>query len=87
MNQFIKIYNLFTFQQKKSVFFLLLFVLIMSLLDTFGIASVMPIITVISDKSSIHDNAQLLLIFSFFNNYFQFNESEFLFLLVFSSIL
>ena len=86
MNQFIKIYNLFTFQQKKSVFFLLLFVLIMSLLDTFGIASVMPIITVISDKSSIHDNAQLLLIFSFFNNYFQFNESEFLFLLVFSSI-
>ena len=81
------IFKLFSVQQKKQLFFLFLLVLFMSLLDTIGIASVMPIITLITDESAVNSNYFISAILEFINCYLEFDSSFALLFLIIISII
>jgi len=69
-----KIYGLLTSQERKKAFLLFLFIVIMALLDTIGIASVMPFMAVLSNQDLLHSNLLISGIYHFFEftNYQQF---------------
>ena len=78
-----KILDLLTPAEKKRVLFLFFLILLMAVLDTLGIASILPFIAVLSNPSLIETNIIL-------NNFFQISKvlgvtdvNNFLFFLMF----
>lgn len=71
-----KIFDLLTPRERRRFFFLLLMILVMSLLDVAGVASIIPFLAVLGDPEVIQTNAYL----SFAYNQFSFSsENNFLF--------
>ena len=87
MGKLKSIYNLFSSKQRKQILFLFLLVLAMSLLDTFGIASVMPILTLITDEGAVTGNHFFKSIFDFLSCYVDLNHSDALLYLITISII
>ncbi len=61
---FLKILTLLTPQERRRGFLLLVMILIMALLDTMGVASIMPFISVLSNPDVIHTNPWLNMVYT-----------------------
>ena len=73
-----KITNLFDYDEKKSFLRVLVLVFIMAILDSIGIVSIMPFLSVASNTNLIDDNYYLNYIYAnLLNNYLQ-NHDQFL---------
>lgn len=77
-----KLLSLLSKHDKKFLILLLLFSIFISMIETVGIAAIMPFISVASDFSIIHSNEYYKYIFNFFNF-----DSDILFVLFFGTIL
>jgi len=67
-----KVLSLFTPSERKQIYWLLLSILIMGMLETTGIASIMPFMAIIASPESIHKNWMLLSVY----NYFGFSDER-----------
>jgi ABC-type bacteriocin/lantibiotic exporter with double-glycine peptidase domain len=67
MNNYFKVYSLLMGEKKSYFFFLLLTMLGMAILQTAGIASIFPFITVLSAPEAIYSNEYLSFYYRFFN--------------------
>ena len=56
MNNLKKIISLLTFSERKQAFLLLVMIFISALLDTLGVASILPFVTVLSNPNIIENN-------------------------------
>ena len=81
MSVFKKILLLMTSSERKRSLFILFLVTIMALLETLGIASLMPFLAVLSDPTLIQENSLLSKGFQISSNFFIRNEDQFLLLL------
>ena len=87
MRTFKKIIDLLTPQETKRLFFILIMGLIMSLLEVFGVASILPFIAVISKPEIIETNAILLTAYKFSQNFGVNTINKFLLVLALFSFL
>lgn len=67
-----RVLSLFTPSERRQIYWLLLSILIMGMLETTGIASIMPFVAIITNPESIHSNWLLLSIY----NYFGFSDTS-----------
>ena len=69
-----KIRKLFDKNEIKKLYFLVIFSVIVSLGEVFGLSMIVPFISVASNKNSLYQNKYIKLIYDFFNfeNYSQF---------------
>jgi len=67
-----RVLSLFTPSERKQIYWLLLSILIMGLLETTGIASIMPFMAIITNPEAIQKNWLLLGIY----NYFGFSDNS-----------
>lgn len=69
-----EIRKLFDKNEIKKLYFLIIFSVIVSLGEVFGLSMIVPFISVASNKNSLYENKYLKLIYDFFNfeNYSQF---------------
>ena len=81
MNKINKILFLLTDQERKKVILLLCMVLIMALLDTIGVASILPFIAVLTNPGVIESNSILNIMFQFSRKFGVENNQQFLFVL------
>lgn len=81
MSVFKKILLLMTSSERKRSLFILSLVTIMALLETLGIASLMPFLAVLSDPTLIQENSLLSKGFQISSIFFIRNEDQFLLLL------
>ena len=81
MKYFKKIFFLLTPYERKRAFLLLLMILIMSLLDTIGVASILPFMAVLTNPSVIETNSFLNTIFQYSSIIGVENNQQFLFAL------
>lgn len=81
MNIFKKILLLMTPSERKRSLFILFLVTIMAMLETLGIASLMPFLAVLSDPSLIQDNSILYKGYQMSSSFLIKNEDQFLLLL------
>ena len=81
MSVFKKILLLMTSSERKRSLFILFLVTIMALLETLGIASLMPFLAVLSDPTLIQENSLLFKGFQISSIFFIRNEDQFLLLL------
>tara|TARA_B100001057_G_C22869145_1_gene957938 strand:+ start:5442 stop:7235 length:1794 start_codon:yes stop_codon:yes gene_type:complete len=78
---FYKILNLLTRNERKSAALLLMMSLIMALLDTIGVASILPFIAVLSNPNLVETNLILNAMFKASNIFGVINTQQFLFVL------
>jgi len=83
MTKIKKILSLLTLQERKKAFLLMVMILIMALLDTIGVASILPFISVISNPSLIETNFILNTLFQAASKFGIENNQQFLFALGF----
>jgi len=83
MKKIKKILSLLTLRERKHAFLLMVMVLIMALLDTIGVASILPFMSVISNPSLIETNFILNTMFQASSIFGIKNNQEFLFALGF----
>ena len=76
-----KLWNLLLIKEKKQAFFLLILMIIYGLIETFGVVSVFPLISVLTNPNIIETNKYLNFTYTYLN--FQSFEN---FLIFFSSI-
>ena len=76
-----KIWNLLTGYEKRRATLLLILILVMALLDTLGVASILPFIAVLSNPDLINTNVYLNSLFKASNIFGVTNIQEFLFTL------
>lgn len=82
MGQIIKKFiYLLNYKERKQAIFLLFMVVVMALLDTIGVASIMPFVAVLTNPSLIETNFLLNTLFKFSNNFGVENNQQFLFAL------
>ncbi len=81
MRTFYKILNLLTRNERKSAALLLMMSLIMALLDTIGVASILPFIAVLSNPNLVETNLILNAMFKASNIFGVINTQQFLFVL------
>ena len=81
MSVFRKILLLMNSKERRRSLFILFLVTIMAMLETLGIASLMPFLAVLSDPSLIQDNLLLSKGFQISSIFFITNEDQFLLLL------
>lgn len=75
---FRKIFDLLSPRERRGMFFLLLMIFTMALLDAVGVASILPFIAVLANPNQVESNAVLV----FLQKHFGFNDNkEFLFFL------
>ena len=67
MKTFKKILNLLSSHERRQVVYLLIMILFMALLDTLGVASIMPFIAVLTNPDIIQTNILINNIFKFSN--------------------
>jgi len=71
-----KVLSLFSYRERRQIYWLLLSILLMGVFETTGIASIMPFMAVIANPGIIHQNQ----VFSSAYNYFNFTgDNEFIF--------
>ena len=56
MKTFKKIFDLLSPRERRQVFYLLIMILIMALLDVIGVASIMPFIAVLTNPDIVEKN-------------------------------
>lgn len=78
MNTIIKLFKLFTKKERRQCAFVLMIVLGMALLDTAGVASLMPFLAVVGDPEMITNNPVLSKLYLFSQNLGVSNSGEFL---------
>ena len=81
MKTFKKIFDLLSRRERKQVFYLLIMILFMALLDTLGVASIMPFIAVLTNPDIIQTNILINKIFKFSNIFGVETNNQFLFVL------
>ena len=81
MRYFKKIFFLLNSNERKQAFLLLLMILIMSLLETIGVASILPFMAVLTNPSIIETNFILSTIYQYASILGVENNQEFLFVL------
>jgi ABC-type multidrug transport system fused ATPase/permease subunit len=81
MLTFKKLLFLLTSREKKNAALLLVMILIMSLLDTIGVASILPFVAVLSNPTLIETNSFLNMIFKASNFFGVKNNEQFFFAL------
>jgi ABC-type multidrug transport system fused ATPase/permease subunit len=80
MKQLKKIYDLLTVSDRKTAFFLIILIFIMALLDMFGIASIVPFISLISTPKIIESNFMLIYLYKIAREVGVTNTQQFLYL-------
>ena len=78
MRNFKKLFKLLSAKDKKKLFVLLLFVLLMAFLDMLGVASIMPFIAVLTNPEMVNTNIYLSKLFLFSKNFGIKTNEEFL---------
>ena len=73
-----KIWQLFTYQEKKKAYILLLQMVIYGLVEMFGIVSIVPLVAVLTEPTLIESNKYLTYLYQYFN--FQSTNSFLIFL-------
>ncbi len=73
-----KVWDLLLIKEKKQAFFLILLMITFGALETFGIVSIFPLVSVLSDPEIIQNNKYLNLTYEYFN--FASNQSFLIFL-------
>ena len=73
-----KVWDLLLLKERKQAFFLLLLMIAYGAIETFGIVSIFPLVSVLSEPEIIQNNKYLNLTYEYFN--FQSNESFLIFL-------
>ena len=81
MKTFKKILNLLSSHERRQVVYLLIMILFMALLDTLGVASIMPFIAVLTNPDIIQTNILINNIFKFSNIFGVETNNQFLFVL------
>lgn len=81
MKTFKKILFLLSSREKKQVFLLVLMILVMAILDTIGVASILPFMAILTNPSLIETNAFLNSLFKFSMSLGVENNQQFLFFL------
>lgn len=81
MKNFKKILNLLTLQERKRSILLMTMILIMALLDTIGVASILPFVTILTNPEIIYSNIFLNMIFQKLKIFGVENSNQFLFIL------
>lgn len=81
MNIFYKVFNLLTLPEKKKSFLLLLMIVLMGFLDTAGLVSILPFLTILSNPDLIETNNLLNIIFEYTKTFGVQNKEQFLFFL------
>ena len=66
-------------KDKKRVFLLLFLILILALIETIGVASIMPFIAILSNPSIIETNTILKNLFTFLNSFGINSQENFIF--------
>jgi hypothetical protein len=69
ISKFKQIFDLFNSSEKKSFFVLFTLIFFSSLIDLLGIASIFPLITVLSNPQIIETNNFLNYLYSFFKSF------------------
>ena len=81
MNTALKLFNLLSSQEKKKTILLILMMLVMALLETAGLVSILPFLTILANQELIETNKFLNSIFQFSKFFGVENRDEFLFIL------
>ena len=81
MQSFKKILSLLSPHERKRVFFLLIMIIIMALLDMIGVAFILPFMTVLANPSLIETNSILNTMFKISNIFGVENNQQFFFFL------
>lgn len=81
MQTFKKIFFLLTLKERKDASILMILILLMALLDTIGVASILPFMTVLVNPGLIESNFILIRLFEIANIFGVENEQQFLFAL------
>ena len=81
MKTFKKIFDLLSPRERRQVFYLLIMILIMALLDVIGVASIMPFIGVLSNPDLIENNILINNLFNYSNLLGVKTNDQFLFVL------
>ena len=81
MKSFKKIFDLLSVSERKQVFYLLIMILFMALLDVIGVASIMPFIGVLTNPDLIENNIFINNLFNYSNIIGVKTKEEFLFAL------
>lgn len=76
-----QIWNLLSIDEKKKAVLLLLMIIVMTFLDTLGVASILPFMAVLTNPDIVKTNLILRNIFEILNNYGVDNIQHFLFIL------
>ena len=80
--QFLKnLIFLLTLNERKRIFFLLLLILLMSILDMIGVASILPFVAVLTNPILIETNSFLKTLFQISNIFGVENDRQFIFIL------
>ena len=67
MKTFKKIFDLLSHRERRQVFYLLMMILFMALLDVIGIASIMPFIAVLTNPDLIQNNILINKLYNYSN--------------------
>ena len=62
-----KLWNLLLIKEKKQAFFLLILMIIYGLIETFGVVSVFPLISVLTNPNIIETNKYLNFTYTYLN--------------------
>lgn len=81
MQTFNNLFTLLNAQERKQAGFILILIIIMSLLDTIGVASILPFMAVLTNPSLIETNLILKFLFLELNSFGINNHDHFLFIL------
>ena len=78
MNTLYKILYLLSTSERKQAAILLFMILIMAILDTIGVASILPFMAIITNPDLIDTNIFLIAIFDFFKKFGLEDKQQFL---------
>lgn len=81
MQTFKKLLFLLTPSERKKAFLLLILITIMSILDTLGVASIVPFVAILTNPNLIETNSILNTMFNFLSIYGVKNDQQFIFFL------
>ena len=79
MKTFKKIFDLLSHRERRQVFYLLMMILFMALLDVIGIASIMPFIAVLTNPDLIQNNILINKLYNYSNLFGVKTNEQFLF--------
>lgn len=81
LSNYQKLYGLLSHNERRRARHLVAFVFFVSLFDIAGVASIFPLISVVSDTNRVYSDPVISLIFAFMQSFGSFTKSDFIFLL------